>query len=271
MPENTDMGQDKPTTYVSTRKKKIITAALVFLTITALLAFSSPVREMAGSYRENAVLHRLVRSSGAGVQSINITGWVRVDENKAVAYDPETMANSTAAWLKLPELGRGVERWQNQYARGAKVEGLTASGRAVTVLGQTMEVEKGSKVSHVMVKLDGAESWKTPLYQYKIRKALGLYGQDCRVAVTCAGKIKGELSQKELLACAEKMMEQSGATIQEKTVRDNLVSLTGFSPRFFRGAGYAGKEVNLNVALRVNPAEQATYIYVASPVIFTEY
>lgn len=253
------------------RNKRSIIAALAFLAIAIFLAFSPFVREIACSYRENAVLLKLVRLSGAGVQSINITGWVRVDGDKADAHDPVVMADTTAAWLKLPELGRGVESWQNQYARGAKVEGLTTGGRAVTVLGQTMELEKGSTISHVMVNLDGVEGWKAPLYQYKIRKVLGRYGQDCRVAVTCAGKIEGELGQNELLACAENMMEQSGATIQEKTSGDNLVSLTGFSPRFFKTTGYAGKEVNLNVALRYNPVGQATYVYVATPVIFTEY
>jgi hypothetical protein len=66
-------------------------------------------------------------------------------------------------------------------------------------------------------------------------------------------------------------MAGAGATVQEKTVKDNLVSLTGNSPSLPGGLDYDGKKVNINVALRSNTQEQATYVYVASPVIYTEY
>ena len=67
------------------------------------------------------------------------------------------------------------------------------------------------------------------------------------------------------------MMDQAEARIQENVVKDNLVSLTGLSPQFNGDLRYDNQEVNLNVALRTDPVEQVTYVYAASPVIFTEY
>ncbi|OPZ70612.1 MAG: hypothetical protein BWY80_01478 [Firmicutes bacterium ADurb.Bin456] len=79
------------------------------------------------------------------------------------------------------------------------------------------------------------------------------------------------MSSRELLTGAEKMMGQAGANIKEKAVQDNLVSLTGLSPKFKGDLRYGEKQVNLNVALRASPVEQVTYVYAATPVIFMEY
>ena len=47
--------------------------------------------------------------------------------------------------------------------------------------------------------------------------------------------------------------------------------MTGLSPQFDGDLRYDKQGINLNVALRTDPVEQVTYVYAASPVIFTEY
>ena len=256
---------------LSSRKKALLAAVgMLIAVLFSVLAFSPACKDAISAYREEAALLKIIKNAGAQFKSTNVTGWVRVDEKAAGAYEPETLAGMVAAQLSVPEAGRKVERWENQFARGAKVEGLAKGGRTVAVMGQVMEPQQGKTVSHIMVVLDGAASGKTGAYKSKISAALGGYGES-RVALTCSGTINNELNKDELLEAAEKMMIQAGATVHEKTIKDNLVSLTGFSPRFVKDITYAGKEINLNVALRCDPVEHVTYVYVASPVIFTEY
>ena len=255
----------------SPKKKALLTAAgLLIAVLFSVLAFSPACKDAVSAYREEAALLRIIKSTGAQYKSTNVTGWVRVDEKAAGVYEPETLAGMVAAQLTVPEAGRQVERWENQFARGAKVAGLIKGNRTVAVMGQVMEPQQGQTVSHIMVVLDGTASRKTGAYKSKISAALGGYGES-RVALTCSATINNELNKDELLETAEKMMIQAGAAVQEKTVKDNLVSLTGFSPEFVKDITYAGKEINLNVALRCDPVEHVTYVYVASPVIFTEY
>lgn len=248
----------------------VVLTLLITLSL-AVLAFSPVGRKALSAYREDAVLFELIKSSGAEFKSVDVTGWVRVDVDAAGAGNPEALANIVAARLNLLETGRKVESWQNKFARGAKVEGKMSDGRVFSVLGQTLDLPEGMKVSHVMASTAGVENRKARFYKQKIYKALSGCGGDSHVALTYSGKIKNELNGEELLAKAEKMMTLAGTPVQEKTVKDNLVSLTGFSRRFSSDVSYAGREVNLNVALRSNPVEQVTYVYVASPVIFTEY
>lgn len=264
---------NRDTLKSSTLKKSTLLAGLSLLLaiFLSVLIFSPLCKNVIGAYKEDAVLLKLIKSTGAEFKAVNVTGWVRVDEKAPVADDPEALVSLVVAQLNLLEAERKVENWRNKFARGVKVEGKTSEGSDFSVLGQTLETPEGKKVSHVMVSTVGSESRKVRFYKQKIYEALNAFGGESHVAVTYSGKIKNELNGEDLLTDAEKMMALAGAPVQEKTVKDNLVSLTGFSPRFFNDISYAGREVNLNVALRSNPVEQVTYVYVASPVIFTEY
>jgi hypothetical protein len=254
------------------KKHQWLTGSSVIVVVFLLaFAFSPACRNVFSAYRENTALLGLIKCSGAELSSVNVAGWVRVDEGTTGTHDPRELVSQVATRLKLSGEGRRYESWQNPYACGIRLEGLLDGGCAISVVGQTMEIEKGKKISHVMVSLDGVDSKKTGLYKRKIRKALSGCGEESRTAITYAGKIKSELNGEELLTGAEKMMNQADAGIQEKTVKDNLVSLTGLSPQFISDLRYDNKEINLNVALRSSPVEHVTYVYAASPVIFTEY
>lgn len=257
--------------FAAGKNKLIIGLGLIIAITASTLVFAPYCLSMLGAYRENAVLSKLIKSTGAEFNSAAVTGWVKVDEKAAGEGDPQALASNAAAQLNLPGAGRKVENWTNQYARGTKLEGRLPDGCMVAVLGQVMELPEGRKISHVMISASGAGKRKIPLYKQKIHTALSRLGNEEHVAVTYTGRINTELNGEELLAGAEQMMAMAGAPVQERTVKDNLVSLTGFSRRFSSDVSYAGKEINLNVALRSNPEEHLTYVYVASPVIFTEY
>ena len=79
-----------------------------------------------------------------------------------------------------------------------------------------MEIEKGKMLSHVIVSLDGVDGKKTGHYKRKIREALNGCGGESRAAVSYAGKIESGLNSVELLTGAERMMDQAGASVQEK-------------------------------------------------------
>lgn len=254
----------------SKKNTLLIISGILIAVSFSCISFSPAGRDAFKSYREEAFLHKLIKSTGGMYKSASITGWVRVEEKTPDANSPEILTVNIAEVLGMSEANRKVENWQNQFARGSRIEGFLHGGQAVSVLGQSMQVRQGETVTHAMVSLEGIENRKSEFYKNKITEAINQYGKG-QVGLTCFGVIENDLSSEELLIAAEKMMAAAGAPVQEKTIKDNLVSLTGFSPRFIRDIAYAGKEINLNVALRSNPAQHVTYVYVASPVIFAEY
>jgi hypothetical protein len=256
--------------FKSSKNTLLVVSGLLIAVSFSFFAFSPTWRDTISSYREEAALQKLIKSTGGVYKSASITGWVRVEERTADANDPEKLAINIAQQLDMSESNRKVENWQNQFARGSRIEGFFKGEQAVSVLGQSMQLQQGKTATHAMVSLDGIKSRKSGFYKNKINQVMSRYGQG-NVGLTCSGVINSDLNGDELLAAAEKMMAAAGAPVQEKTIKDNLVTLTGFSPWFINDVAYAGKEINLNVALRSNPAEHVTYVYVASPVIFAEY
>lgn len=220
---------------------------------------------------EETLLLTILESSGADLKSTHVTGWVKVDNSAPGVREPEEIAGKAAGLLGLNVSACKTENWQNAYARGSEITGAMPDGSPVSVLGQIMEYPEGNVASHVMVNLAAGDYKKVWTYKKRIGQALSQCGKDERVAVSLSGWLDQDLSDEELTARAEELMSGAGAVIQERVAKDNLVSLTGYSTRFSHDLRYAGKEVNLNVAIRRSPSSHGALIYVASPVILTEY
>lgn len=248
-------------------KKKYLFISLILLIAISIWLAPAGLKLLA-SYREERALMDLLRLSGAELQSVNVTGWARISGMGNMSL--EGLAGSTADLLNLDGIGRTMENWENPYARGVKLEGTLPGGNEASIIAQTMELLQGEKITHLMISLE-VEAGKAGYYKEKVRQTLVNRSADEYVALTYTGIINRALNQEELSARAEEVMAGAGAAVQEKTIKDNLVSLTGSSPSFPAGLSYREKEVNLNVALRSNFQEQATYVYLASPVIFMEY
>lgn len=250
-------------------KKKYIMIMLIFLALISVILATGPLDvKIVPSPREEQALMDLMSLCGAELQSVEVTGWAKIAESQDMSL--EGLVNRTANSLKLEENELSMEKWENPYARGVKVQGIMPGGNTCAVLGQTMYSLNGVSVTHLMINLETGAG-KAGYYKDKVKQVLAEQSADESVSLTYTGKINWALNQEELSTRAEEVMASAGATIQEKTVKDNLISLTGHSPSLPDGLNYAGKEVNLNVSLRSNLQEQATYVYVASPVIYTEY
>ncbi|MDD3653232.1 MAG: YwmB family TATA-box binding protein [Desulfotomaculaceae bacterium] len=253
------------------QRKQLFLMWLPIILIFAVMLLVLTSNKSLDKSREEDVLMNLIKSSGAELSSTYITGLVKVDGNMPGVGDSVEIASMVAEPLGLKGIVLKAENWQNAYACGSKIQGELSDGSPVTIVGQVMVLPQGEKISHVMVNVAGADYSKTGIYRKRVGKALKQCGEDFHVAVTLSGRINTVLGDMELTACAEDMMSSAGAAIQERTTKENLVSLTGYSARLPGYMRYAGKDINLNVALRRSTADHATSVYVASPIILTEY
>ncbi|MEW5899776.1 MAG: YwmB family TATA-box binding protein, partial [Bacillota bacterium] len=205
------------------------------------------------------LLYNLLGSAGANFTTVNISGW---GEANGPALK-ETVAEA-AGRLGVVRPKEYVEAWTNPYAEGFRLQAETPGGDKVSVLGQTLLIAEHSFLMASFTTRD----------ESRLQAAAGeLYPlfRDGRVAVTVCGVLERPLSSAEMLAEAERLLAEAGAAEVEKTAADRLVNVTGYTGQLPGGLRYAGRKVNLNIALRCNPAEQKTYIYIATPLIFIEY
>lgn len=258
---------------MSGKKQKdiILGLAIALVVLVSLLPFTTTGRGLLKINQEEKLLLDLLQGSGAELKSAQVSGWVRVDEWVLGSDEPEEMAGLVADSLGLNVAAAVSESWQNPYARGASLSGALADGSPVSILGQVLEEPDGNQVAHVMVNIAITDYRRSADLKRSLAKTLRQYGKEERVALSLTGRIEEELSESELLNRAEELMQTAEAQVLEQVVQDNLVSLTGYSARLADNLRYAGTEVNINVALRRDPAVPGASVYVASPVILTEY
>lgn len=92
---------------------------------------------------------------------------------------------------------------------------------------------------------------------------------DINICIT--GSLDGNLKDSELETVCAKILESAGANKVEGMKDKGLISVSAFSPSINEAVRVNGKQVNLNVAVRYNSYEGKTYIWLATPVITTEY
>ncbi|GEM_PF-4663301 len=205
------------------------------------------------------LLYNLLESTGANFTTVNISGWGEADG----PVSQETVVE-TAGRLGVARPEEYVEAWANSYAEGFRVRAKTFGGDDVSVVGQTLLT-----TGHALLMVSFTTRDESRLQA--AADELYLLFRNGRVGVTVCGVLERPLSSAGMLAEAERLLAEAGAAGVEKTAAGRLASVTGHTGRLPGGLRYAGRKVNLNIALRGNPAEQKTYIYIATPLIFIEY
>lgn len=89
--------------------------------------------------------------------------------------------------------------------------------------------------------------------------------------ISVTGSYKGKLSVEQKKKISQEMMKQMGAEAREDYISEDVYSVTGYTKRIDEYINSAGKKINLNLAIRYNKYENKTYLYLATPLLVTEY
>ncbi len=99
----------------------------------------------------------------------------------------------------------------------------------------------------------------------------GKYVEDPSVNISITGSINGKLEEGDLDRLYKKVFEAIDADEVEGIDEAGLISVSAFSPSIRDAVRVNGRRININMAARYNSYEGKTYIWLATPVITTEY
>ena len=105
----------------------------------------------------------------------------------------------------------------------------------------------------------------------RITNALKNYGVEPEINISITGCLEGNLLEKEVEELCSKVFDSISADKVEGINDDGLISVSAFSPSIRDTIRVNGRRVNVNLATRYNSYEGKTYIWLATPVITTEY
>lgn len=97
------------------------------------------------------------------------------------------------------------------------------------------------------------------------------YTDDPEINISITGCLDGKLGKEELDLIYKKAFETIDAARVEGIDEGGLTSISAFSPSIRDSVRVNGKRININMAARYNSYEGKTYIWLATPVITTEY
>lgn len=104
-----------------------------------------------------------------------------------------------------------------------------------------------------------------------IVKVFEKYGIKADVNICIIGSIEGKPEGDELEEICRNAFRAAEAR-EVEGIRDNgLISVSAFAPSIDDTVKVNGRDINLNIAIRYNSYEGKTYIWLATPVITTEY
>ena len=97
------------------------------------------------------------------------------------------------------------------------------------------------------------------------------YTSDLRLASLYRGRIGQKLDTRSMISKGEQIFKALGGRIIEGIEEGQLVSRTGYSSLIENSLFIGEEKININVGLRYNEYEDATYLWLGTPVIFTSY
>ena len=104
-----------------------------------------------------------------------------------------------------------------------------------------------------------------------IDRVLEKYNVAHEANISLVGSLNGQMEDWELENLCSRVFESIRADRVEGIKDDGLISVSAFSPVIKDAISVDGKRVNVNLASRYNSYEGKTYIWLATPVITTEY
>lgn len=104
-----------------------------------------------------------------------------------------------------------------------------------------------------------------------IQSVLAGYRIKPKVTSCITGSIDGRLETSRLNSICSNIFNKTGASRVEGMSDDKLISVSAYTPAIGESVEVNGNRINLNIAIRFNSYENKTYIWLATPVITTEY
>lgn len=232
-----------------------------------------PVPAASGDDATPHLLFAALSAGGARPESLHLEAWGRLNTSFS---DAETVANLArqAASNLGPDPGAGLRRQDTEKFHGASWEGELQPGVKIFLSVQSLAGAGNDGETYLLIDLEGEPRYgegEMAAWREKVREAFRAWRVDPHLVYSLVGLIPGKLTRAEREQRAGAVLAALEAKKVEGVEEDELLSISAYSERLPRSLYVAGREVNVNVALRFHAAEGNTYLHLGSPLLGGEY
>ena len=253
---------------------RVVRSPLAGATVSAGQAGSSS-RPAAGDEVTPRLLFTALSASGARLESLHLEAWGRLNTSFSDAATISDLAQQALTGLGLdPGAGAGLTRQDTEKFHGTAWEGELQPGVKLFLSVQSLAGSGADGETYLLLDLTGAPQngeGEMVSWQGQVRAAFQAWQVEPHLTYGLIGVIPGKLAAATRQQRARAVLAALGARKVEGVEDDELLSISAYSDRLPRGLAVAGREVNVNVALRFHATDGNTYLHLGSPLLGGEY
>lgn len=256
------------------RKLFLILLPVLISSIFLVIVFSMNVNKIHQiSESPEATLLKSFSQSGAQIVNNEIYFWGRVGEQYNNINRLEVLANEFAGALGVVNnTDYSKKNITTDSTKKLELNGITHNNRIVSINAQ-LNLSRG-KVSERFISVNVTENISNSGLEEIRKSVISVFDKhkiSPKVNSCITGSFKGKLNTGELNEISYRIFNGAEAKKVEGMRDANLISVSAYSPFIDNYITVNDKKVNLNLAVRYNSYEDKTYIWLATPLITTEY
>lgn len=254
--------------------KKFTFVAIVFILVVSI--FIILIQEHKTENATGAILQKAFDATGAKLVSSEIYMRGKLEaENFEYADDRQELLCDiiTGAGGDIANLKPVFSFIDNDSSYGTETDYIINDNSSIHISILKSRHQEPAEVYHVSISLTNtSQQPEMAALAAGIKTALkNRYNMKPTLNMCIIGSLDGNLKDSDLENICARIFKSAGADKIEGMRDKGLISVSAFSPSINEAVRVNGKQVNLNVAVRYNSYEGKTYIWLATPVITTEY
>ncbi len=252
-------------------KYGIIAIVMVALGTAGYFA-TRPIQDIVSKKVESPFLAAF-NASGANFKDVSVQAWVKTD---GVFHDAteleeiyQKIAPEITPWEEEDYLR---EDYADDTYASISLSGKTEEGFTLEFVLQSIKDDYEEDETYLIVKLTETSDYnKMTALEEKVEAIFKCIEAEPEMNTLLTAGYDKVLSKREKLKMAEMVFDAAGATIVEGVEENNYISKSGYVDGMRRSVDSDGKEINLQFALLDNEVDGETWLYLGTPLVFSEY
>jgi len=232
----------------------------------------APVRESVRAAKAETLAGAMA-ATGATADRFTVSTWTRLPAPEPDDAELEGVVTAAMASLGYQPGRYALRRAFSERHRLVKAE-LAEKGLYIVATAQVIYPvwDKGSPEAYLAINVENtAKPSEIAGWRVRLAGAGAAGGGGPRITTCLVGWLDGKLEHDERYKKLHDAGQALGAEVIDTVAEANFASVTAFSPGLPDSLVIGGRRVNVNMAVRYSPAENRTYIIIASPIITGEY
>lgn len=208
-------------------------------------------------------------SSGAKMIENEMYFFVRANDDYKDLDSLSSLCEEVFNTLGINNYSKNSASTDNLLKR--EILGTTKDGVKVSGMASIVGNKFGEGDKYITIDAIGSDKGFALLLRDKVEGVFEKHGLNVVVNSCITGTYEGNVEDTQLEKICRNILNKSDAKKVDSTRQQNVISVSAFSPMIKDKLSINGKNVNLSIAIRYNKQEDKTYLWVATPIVNTEY